>query len=210
MDEDLQPAADLFEAYFHQDCLVDDPDWESVVERFKRSTSPEELGRTREVLLRLLDRLNDAELEAFLFSGARSFYDPRAEGLSCRAWIEGIVHLLAGGSRPSDRDAVTAARRRALSIARQILSGEEDVLLGARELSALRFAVGLPEDDPDFLRFVGIDSETDALPLGTVRSLWSREALEEKAAEIDRARRWAREIGQAALENVVRRFGSAR
>ena len=141
MDEDLQPAAHLFEAYFHQDCLVDDPDWKSVVERFKQSASPEELGRTREALLRLLARVDDAGLEAFLFSGLRSFYDPRPEGLSCRAWVEDIVHLLAGGStRSPEREAVAHARRRALAIARQILSGQKDILLGARELNALRFA----------------------------------------------------------------------
>lgn len=210
MDEDLQPAAHLFEAYFHQDCLVDDPDWESVVLRFKQSEPLGEVDRTRDALLRLIEHRNDAELEAFLFDGLRSFYDPRPNGLSCRAWIQDIVHLLAGGSsRPSDREGVATARKKAIAIARDILSGQKDILLGARELNSLRFTVGVPEDDPDFLCFVGIDSETDALPLGTARSMWARDALEKKDAEIDRARNWAREVGQAALENVLRRFGGA-
>jgi hypothetical protein len=208
VDEDLQPAARFFGASFHQDCLVDDPDWESVVQRFRQSASPGELGRTREALLLLIERRNDTELEAFLFGEAGSSYDPRTDGLSCRAWIEDIVHLLAGGSsRPSDRKGIATARKKALAIVREILSGQKDVLLGARELGSLRYDVGVPEDDPDFLCFLAIDSETDALPLGAVRSKWDPEALAEKDLEIDRARQWAREVGQAHLESVLRRFG---
>jgi hypothetical protein len=210
MDEDLQPAAHLFAAYFHQDCLVDDPDWESVVQRFRQLVTPEELRRTRDSLLRLIEHRNDTDLDTFVFAEAGSFYDPRPDGLSCRAWIEDILHILAdSSSRPSDREGVATARKRTLAIVREILSDQRDVLLGARELSALRFAVGVPEDDPDFLCFVGIESETDALPLGAARSTWSQEALAGKDLEIDRARQWAREVGQAALENVLRRFGGA-
>jgi len=166
MDENLKPAAYLFGSYFHQDCLLDDPDWQSVIERFKQSESQENIRTTRDALLRLLQRRNDREVEAFLFSEGGSCFDPRTDGLSCRAWVEDIVHLLAGGSsRPSDAEGVATARKRALEIVRDILSGR--------------------------------------------RSLWDRETLEKKDLEISRARLWAREVGQTALENVRRRFEEA-
>jgi hypothetical protein len=209
-DSDIEPAARFFEAYFHQDCLLDDGDWEAVVQRFKDAESQETRRLTREALQRLLARMNDGQLDGFLFDGFRSFYDPRPAGMTARAWLEGIVHLLAGGVRDdSERNAVAVARREASAVARAILSGETDILLGARDLCALRFSVGAPEDDEDFTCFVVIESETDTLPLGPVRARWAPEALELKDVDIARARKWAQKYGWPALENIVRRFEGA-
>jgi hypothetical protein len=211
MDDALARASYLFEAYFHQDCLVDDPDWESIIERFKEAEPPESVKATRGALLQLLGRLDDAGINEFIFGpSCRSFYDPRPGGLTPRQWIEGMVHVLAGGSpRTSDLVSVSLARRQAAVIAREVLSGERDILLAARELAALRFSMDVPDSDPDFTCFVAIDSETDALPLGAVREHWSSEALQLKDVEIARSRNWAKSFGEAALQNLLRRFGDA-
>lgn len=82
-------------------------------------------------------------------------------------------------------------------------------IVGARQLVALRFSVGVPEDDPDFTAFVAIDSEADGLPIGAVRRLWDPAVLIEKDMEIARADAWARDFGLDAFRSVVDRFGIA-
>jgi hypothetical protein len=126
--------------------------------------------------------------------------------------MEEIVHLLAGGSsREGTEPAVAkeAARAKAVALAGEILSGTLGILEGARLLSAHRFHVGVPEDDPDFTSFVAIDSETDALPIGRSRMQWAPEVLAEKDLEIARAEQWARGFGLESCRNVVARFGRA-
>ena len=50
-------------------------------------------------------------------------------------------------------------RKRAAEVAGGMLDGTIHYLEGALELSSLRFEVGLPEDDKDFLAFTGVASE---------------------------------------------------
>jgi hypothetical protein len=90
-----------------------------------------------------------------------------------------------------------------------MLSGIILMTEGARFLAALRHEVDVPEQDPDFLIFVSIESQTDELPVGAERPLWSREALERDAEEIGRAEEFARKAGAEACRNLVRRFGAA-
>jgi hypothetical protein len=207
MSTETKHAAHLFSAYFHQDCLVDDPDWESVVLRFRRSEPLDVVRRTQTELADLLKQPDESALERLL---ADSFYDPRPEGLSLRAWFEEILHLLAGGSpRTSDRMGISRSRREAAAVARGVLAGTRDPIVSARELARLRFSVGVNDDDPDFTCFVAIDSETDALPVGPERERWSAEALARLEQEITGARTWASTYGRLAFENVVRRFGEA-
>ena len=125
-----------------------------------------------------------------------------------RAWVEEVVLLLAGGA-PRDMNSIVRERRRAVSIARAVLAGEMDVLVGARDLRGLRFKLGVPDDDPDFECFVLIESETDALPLADESATWSAAALIRLAPDIARATKWATDIGWEAFQNVVRRFETA-
>ncbi len=94
-------------------------------------------------------------------------------------------------------------------IARNVLTGTGDPILAAREPNALRFAVNTAEDEPDFICFVAIDSETDSLPVGSEREQWSSDALSRREKEIADASRWASTYGRQAFENVVARFGDA-
>jgi len=84
------------------------------------------------------------------------------------------------------------------------LSGALSYIEGARKIARLRFCADL-EWDPDIVPFVGIDSETDALPMRD--SLWDPEALKDLQPKIDRAERWAREFGKEHCEQLVKRFG---
>jgi hypothetical protein len=75
------------------------------------------------------------------------------------------------------------AGEKILALARSILSGESGIAEGSRHLAAWRFDVGA-ENDSDFIFFVGVDSETDHLPIGPVRQHWNPDALRVKDAEL--------------------------
>lgn len=148
----VDQARYLFEAYFHQDCLVDDPSWQAVAIRFHDDHDPGTVRLTREALLELLAMNDDAGLAGLV--GEWSSFQPAAAGLTTRAWIESIVHILAGGEpRSSPGEAAASARQEAVEIASQVLAGQLDYILGARQLVGLRFSVDVAEDDPDFARF---------------------------------------------------------
>ena len=64
-----------------------------------------------------------------------------------------------------------------------------------------------PKDlEEDLTVFVAIDSETDHLPLGKVRELWSQAALERLEPEIAEAEAWAKEYGVRACEKINQVF----
>jgi hypothetical protein len=204
-------AANFFAAYFHQDCFVDDLDWASVVLRFRQSEPFDVVSATRAELEELVRSSTEQDLETFLFgSSTRCFFDPRALGFSLTAWFGQIVHILTGGSPPTGRDAtVTSARLEAAAIARRALDETLDPVLACRQLSALRWRVGVHQRDPDFLTFVAMDSETDSLPVETDRHQWLPEALARMQPEIEATHQWIRKNARTAFGNVVSRFGNA-
>jgi hypothetical protein len=174
-----------------------------------RSEPGELVRQTHDSLVRLLGSSNDAELVERLFAPVPlNSYHPRPENLTARAWIEEIVLLLADGT-PQEMNSIARERRRAVSIARAVLTGKLDVLVGARDLRGLRFRVGVPDDDPDVECFVLIESESDALPLADERSRWSADALIRLAPDIAGATKWATDLRWEAFQNVVRRFETA-
>ncbi len=99
------------------------------------------------------------------------------------------------------------ARIKIAKLAAEMLAGSVEFIIGARQIAGLRFDADL-EWDSDILPFVGIDSETDALPLDGIRALWRPDALTKLQPEIDRAKSWAKEFGAKHCENLVKRFGS--
>jgi len=56
------------------------------------------------------------------------------------------------------------ASAKIVAAARSILSGELGIIAGARQLACWRSDVG-GDHDPDLIFFVGLDSETDYLPI---------------------------------------------
>ncbi|RZI41151.1 DUF2489 domain-containing protein [Herbaspirillum sp. HC18] len=101
---------------------------------------------------------------------------------------------------------VASVRRRVVETAKRMLSGEVSFLDGAITLTGLRFDAGVREDDSDFLKFVGIDSETHNYPMGEARQRWANEVLDKLQPEIDSLEVWAKKIGQEACESLIRRF----
>jgi hypothetical protein len=99
-------------------------------------------------------------------------------------------------------------RKRAVEVASGMLDGSVHYLEGAIKLSSLRFEVGLPVDDKDFLAFAGVSSETDHLPLGSARQYWSQEALDRHEPEIQKSIKWAKEVSLPECKSIVGRFNA--
>lgn len=105
-------------------------------------------------------------------------------------------------------ESVVKARVLSVEIARRVLAGQESPLLAARRMRGLRSVACIADEDRGFDAFDLIESETDALPIGDVRKLWSASALAEMDPKIARAERWAMESCREAFENVVLRVGT--
>jgi len=93
-----------------------------------------------------------------------------------------------------------------VEIAEGILSGTVGVVEGSRRLSALRSSVTREDHDPDFLPFVGIDSESDHIPLGDVRRLWAPDALTKKDGELKSIEDHYRPFVEKACRRLTQRF----
>lgn len=94
----------------------------------------------------------------------------------------------------------TTLESQILSLAKQFLAGQLGVIAAARKLSPLRHEVE-PEIAEALLVFTGIDSESDALPIGDGRQHWSPEALTHKDLEISEVENFYR---QSATEAATR------
>jgi hypothetical protein len=99
-------------------------------------------------------------------------------------------------------------RKCAAEIASGMLDGSIHYLEGSIELSSLRFEVGLPENDKDFLAFTGVASAVDHLPIGEQRQYWSQEALDRHEAEIQQSIEWAKEVSLSECKSIIERFNA--
>ncbi len=98
------------------------------------------------------------------------------------------------------------SRQKIVKIATEMLAGSLSFIEGARQIVQLQFAAEL-SDDPDIRPLIGIDSETDALPLDPeIRKHWASDALEKLKPEIDKAETWARQVGTPHCEHLIARF----
>ncbi|HEY1923472.1 MAG TPA: hypothetical protein VGG44_12040 [Tepidisphaeraceae bacterium] len=98
--------------------------------------------------------------------------------------------------------------QQAIALANAILDGSVPLILGCRRMLGPLRRLGV-EMDVEFRLFVGVDSETDHLPVDPEeRKLWNPKSLIEKDAEIEKYTAWARKLEfRAACEAVIRRFG---
>ena len=97
---------------------------------------------------------------------------------------------------------ILKARRAIFDAAQGMLAGRLTYIVAAWWTSKL------DEWDADFLPFVGIASETEALPFGEMRAHWQPAALDALQPEIDRMEAWARRFGEPHCRNLVARFSS--
>lgn len=78
-------------------------------------------------------------------------------------------------------EADTRTCREIACLAREMLEERVEWQEGFRAIAELRHKLKEPErSDPDLLFLVGVDSELDDVPLGTVREQWWPEGLAEK------------------------------
>jgi hypothetical protein len=108
----------------------------------------------------------------------------------------------------SHEEYVAQPRSRAVDLAKGIIAGRLNVLEAAWQLAALRNEVEVSGDDPDFAVFSLIQDDTEHLPIGEQRKLWSTEALAAKAAEVAEREAWAREDSRSACLNIIARFAT--
>jgi hypothetical protein len=95
--------------------------------------------------------------------------------------------------------------RMIVAAAQSILSGELGVVAGARQLCGLGHQVGAGHD-PDFIVFIGIDSESDHLPIGEVRQRWNPDALLAKDAGLADYETRVRERAFAACRSLIEKY----
>jgi hypothetical protein len=101
---------------------------------------------------------------------------------------------------------VQKQRQKICSLATKMLEGSIDYLEGSIEICSLRSELDLPNNDEDISAFVFISSETDHLPIGSVRAHWSKEALLRLEPEIESATQWAKETSFKNCRSLVVRF----
>ena len=94
----------------------------------------------------------------------------------------------------------------AVRFAQSLLSGNAEFLVAIRHLSCLRNEIGTNSSDQDFSLFLVIDSETDHLPAGEVKSLCSPEWLQKANTEIEAIQALYRVELAAACNKIVGRF----
>lgn len=112
------------------------------------------------------------------------------------------------GAHMSYEQYVLSSRAKAACIAASVLAGALSVLEDCCQLDQLRSSVEVPDDDPDFQAFNIVQSETDSLPIGSVRKHWSHDALAKLTPELHSASEWAAPIALPACKSVVARFGA--
>jgi hypothetical protein len=101
---------------------------------------------------------------------------------------------------------ILKARHAMVDAAQDMLAGRLSYIEGARKIVAAKWTARLDKWDADLLPFVGIASETEALPFGEMRAHWQCAALEALQPEIDRAEAWARGLGEPYCYKLVARF----
>jgi hypothetical protein len=75
------------------------------------------------------------------------------------------------------------SKKALLIVVRAILAGSIGIIEGSRYLSSLRLRFDSVWTKK-LINFAGIDSETDELPLGSVRQFWAPSALADKDQQI--------------------------
>lgn len=157
------------------------------------------------------------------FAGARAIgldSDPNAVGfyekMGCRLIGLSPSHSIPGrvlprmekpldsAPEPDCREARKArSRARIITTAKQMLTGECSYLEGSRIISDLLTAADIDRQVEPFVTFVAIESQTDHVPLGRVRELWSSEAVAKLTPEWNEWEARAMEDGEVACRRAI-------
>ena len=97
---------------------------------------------------------------------------------------------------------VRDARQVILETARAMVSGELDLVSGARRLCDLRYEIAATESEL-FFPIIGFESEVDDYPVGDVRQRFGQEYLRKLDEEISPYIEEARPVVIAACEKII-------
>lgn len=92
-----------------------------------------------------------------------------------------------------------------VAICEAVLAEEIGIIAASRRLNDFGHEL-FDGRDEDFILFVGVDSETDHLPVNFERRNWSQEALKRKDAEIAEAEAFYKDDVMAACKKLIERF----
>ncbi|MEJ2613180.1 MAG: DUF2489 domain-containing protein [Candidatus Thiodiazotropha sp.] len=116
-----------------------------------------------------------------------------------RRYVTVIMHI-------SHEEYIKKQRQKVVDLLRDVIDGKTSILVASRQIVQLRFEIDFDENDKDILAFVGIDSESDSLPIGLERAYWSEEALKNKENEIMEIEKWALDFGIEACKNLMEKL----
>jgi hypothetical protein len=102
----------------------------------------------------------------------------------------------------SHEEYIQKQRQKVVDLLTHVIDGKTSILLAARQIVQLRFEIDFDENDKDILAIVGIDSESDSLPIGPESSYWSEDALKKKENEIKETEKWALDFGIEASKSL--------
>ncbi len=89
-----------------------------------------------------------------------------------------------------------------------MIVGDCSYILGSRIIVEKLEAARVDCNSAPYSVFVVIESETDAVPIGTARLSWSECAQHLHQHDWDQAERWAQKVGEPACQAVVKLLGS--
>jgi Protein of unknown function (DUF2489) len=112
-------------------------------------------------------------------------------------------------TNPLDETQSARVRSEVVSTARALGSNAMPFLEGVRRLVELRFEVSHAHHDPDFMLFVGIESEADHIPSAEVRALYAESWLVQCDREAKELEIFYERQVRAACEQLIARFSSA-
>jgi hypothetical protein len=84
----------LLNVYFHQDWDIDASSADEIVELFLSSERTTVIRAARDEAARLLTKANTDDALENALAGRRLGYDPSFDGVTDRAWLEGLVGRL--------------------------------------------------------------------------------------------------------------------
>lgn len=96
-------------------------------------------------------------------------------------------------------------RRRVVARAGDLIEGRIGVIVCAREMSKLAFWLR-EQNDPNFMTFRGIDSESDTLSAGPGREFWSASALRDEDQKIRTAENAWRAVAVEAARALIAKY----
>ena len=105
------------------------------------------------------------------------------------------------------REHLVIVRNQVVEVCEAILHEEIGVLLGVRQLCRLHYDL-FDQVDDDFVLFIGINSETDSLPIGDERQYWNEKILIEKDKEIAEIEARVKQDVFDTCQKLIKRFSS--